>query len=65
MRRKLNTNGYKEVKTPQIIDRSLWEKSGHWANLKKICFKPQGEDDKVLALKPMNFLVMFKYINKV
>ncbi len=53
MRRRLN-NTYEEVKTPQIIDRSLWEKSGHWDKFQEHMFMAKGEDEKVLALKPMN-----------
>ena len=54
MRRKLNTSQYSEVKTPQVIDRSLWEKSGHWEKFKEHMFMAKGDDDKTLALKPMN-----------
>ena len=54
MRRKLSKNGYQEVKTPQIIDRSLWERSGHWDKFKENMFMAQGEEKKILALKPMN-----------
>ena len=54
MRRKLNISQYSEVKTPQIIDRSLWEKSGHWEKFKEHMFMAKGDDDKTLALKPMN-----------
>tara|TARA_B110000459_G_scaffold118471_1_gene130694 strand:+ start:1749 stop:3668 length:1920 start_codon:yes stop_codon:yes gene_type:complete len=54
MRRKLQRSKYSEVKTPQVIDRSLWEKSGHWDKFKEHMFMAKGDDDKVLALKPMN-----------
>ena len=54
MRKKLEKNGYIEVKTPQIIERTLWEKSGHWEKFKENMFMAKGDDDKVLALKPMN-----------
>jgi threonyl-tRNA synthetase len=55
MRRRLDTNGYQEVKTPQLVDRSLWEKSGHWDNYRQNMFVAQVEDEqKSLALKPMN-----------
>ena len=54
MRRKLSSHKYHEVKTPQIIDRSLWEKSGHWDKFQENMFMAQGEDNKTLALKPMN-----------
>ncbi|HYZ22469.1 MAG TPA: threonine--tRNA ligase [Rhodopila sp.] len=55
MRRQLDAAGYQEVKTPQLVDRSLWEKSGHWENYRQHMFITQVEDeDKSLALKPMN-----------
>ena len=54
MRRKLNSSEYDEVKTPQVIDRSLWEKSGHWEKFKQHMFMAKGDDEKTLALKPMN-----------
>jgi threonyl-tRNA synthetase len=54
MRRKLQRSKYSEVKTPQVIDRSLWEKSGHWDKFKEHMFMAKGDDEKVLALKPMN-----------
>ena len=55
MRRRLDVNGYQEVKTPQLVDRSLWEKSGHWDNYRQNMFVAQVEDEqKSLALKPMN-----------
>ena len=54
MRRKLIKSEYDEVKTPQVIDRSLWEKSGHWEKFKEHMFMAKGDEDKTLALKPMN-----------
>jgi threonyl-tRNA synthetase len=55
MRRRLDAAGYQEVKTPQLLDRSLWEKSGHWEVYRQHMFIAQVEDeDKVLALKPMS-----------
>jgi threonyl-tRNA synthetase len=54
LRRKLDRAGYQEVKTPQLIDRSLWEASGHWDKFRENMFTANAEDDKVLALKPMN-----------
>ena len=54
MRRKLVAHNYNEVKTPQVIDRTLWEKSGHWDKFKENMFMVEGEGNKVLALKPMN-----------
>ena len=53
MRRKLKVT-YEEVKTPQVIDRSLWEKSGHWDKFQEHMFMAKGDDEKTLALKPMN-----------
>jgi threonyl-tRNA synthetase len=55
MRRRLDSAGYREVKTPQLLDRSLWEKSGHWENYRQHMFITQVQDeDKFLALKPMS-----------
>ena len=54
MRRRLDTAGYQEVKTPQLVDRSLWEASGHWEKFRENMFTAQSEDDRTLALKPMN-----------
>ena len=55
MRRRLDANGYQEVKTPQLVDRKLWEASGHWENYKQNMFIARVEDeDTTLALKPMN-----------
>jgi threonyl-tRNA synthetase len=55
MRRRLDAAGYQEVKTPQLVDRSLWERSGHWEKFRQNMFIAQVEDEnKVLALKPMN-----------
>ncbi len=55
MRRRLDAAGYQEVRTPQLVDRSLWEASGHWENYRDHMFIARVEDeDKHLALKPMN-----------
>ena len=55
MRRRLDEAGYQEVRTPQLVDRSLWEKSGHWDNYRQNMFIAQVEEEnKFLALKPMN-----------
>jgi threonyl-tRNA synthetase len=55
MRRRLEIAGYQEVKTPQLVDRALWEASGHWEKFREHMFIAQVEDeDKTLALKPMN-----------
>jgi threonyl-tRNA synthetase len=53
MRRRLMVNGYIEVNTPQMVDRSLWEASGHWEKFRENMFTAEVEDG-VLALKPMN-----------
>ena len=53
MRRELNAAGYKEVKTPTIMDRTLWEKSGHWENYQENMFTTQSEK-RDYAVKPMN-----------
>ena len=55
MRRRLDAAGYQEVRTPQLVDRSLWEASGHWEKFREHMFVVQVEDEnKFLALKPMN-----------
>ena len=54
MRRRLDIAGYQEVKTPQLVDRSLWEASGHWDKFGENMFTAASEDDRTLALKPMN-----------
>jgi threonyl-tRNA synthetase len=54
MRRKLDADGYVEVKAPQIMDRLLWEKSGHWEKFGKNMFTCETEEGEVLAVKPMN-----------
>ena len=54
MRRRLDDAGYNEVKTPQLVDRSLWEASGHWEKFGDNMFTAETEDDRTLALKPMN-----------
>ncbi len=46
--------GYVEVNTPDVMDRSLWEISGHWQNYRHHMFVTQTEDERVFALKPMN-----------
>jgi threonyl-tRNA synthetase len=54
VRRRLAAENYQEVKTPQMIDRSLWEASGHWEKFGENMFTANTLDDKTLALKPMN-----------
>jgi len=53
MRRVYEQNGYQEVKAPQILDRALWEKSGHWQNFKENMFTTESEK-RDFAVKPMN-----------
>ena len=53
MRNRLDAAGYVEVKTPELIDRSLWEASGHWEKFREHMFTTEAEE-RVLALKPMN-----------
>src|SRR5271156_5152818 len=54
MRSRLEKAGYQEVKAPQLLDRSLWEASGHWDNFRDNMFIAESRDDRVLAVKPMN-----------
>jgi len=53
IREKLRLNGYGEVKTPQVVDRSLWEKSGHWDKFGDMIFTTHSEN-RDYAIKPMN-----------
>lgn len=53
MRRELDTDGYHEIKTPQVVDRSLWEKSGHWDMYGDLMFTTNSEN-RDYAVKPMN-----------
>ncbi|OHB28492.1 MAG: threonine--tRNA ligase [Phenylobacterium sp. RIFCSPHIGHO2_01_FULL_69_31] len=54
MRRRLDDDGYLEVKAPQIMDRELWERSGHWQKFGKNMFTCETEEGESLAVKPMN-----------
>lgn len=54
MRARQAAAGYVEVNTPDVMDRSLWETSGHWFNYRENMFTTQTEDERVFALKPMN-----------
>jgi len=54
MRRRLDADGYVEVKAPQIMDREMWEKSGHWQKFGKNMFTCETEEGESLAVKPMN-----------
>jgi threonyl-tRNA synthetase len=53
MRNRLDKAGYVEVNTPQLVNRSLWEDSGHWEKFRDAMFVTEAED-KILAIKPMN-----------
>ena len=54
MRMKQDHAGYKEINTPEILDRTLWEKSGHWEKFGANMFTSTTPDEKVFAIKPMN-----------
>ena len=55
IRRRLDTAGYVEVRTPQLVDRSLWEASGHWEKFREHMFTiDDSESKRVIAVKPMN-----------
>jgi threonyl-tRNA synthetase len=54
MRRRLDAAGYVEVKTPQVLDNSFWEKSGHWDKYRPNMFVCETAEGETLALKPMN-----------
>src|SRR5262245_481951 len=64
MRARRAAAGYVEVNTPDVMDRSLWEISGHWSNYRENMFQTQTEDQRVYALKPMNcpgHVALFKH----
>ena len=54
MRRRLEEDGYAEIKTPQVLDRALWERSGHWEKYAANMFTCETVEGEVLAVKPMN-----------
>jgi len=54
MRAKQNKAGYKEINTPEILDRTLWEKSGHWEKFGANMYTSTTPDEKIFAIKPMN-----------
>ena len=54
MRMKQDIAGYKEINTPEVLDRSLWEKSGHWEKFGANMYTSTTPDEKVFAIKPMN-----------
>jgi threonyl-tRNA synthetase len=63
IRDKVNKHGYHEVKTPVLLDRSLWEKSGHWEKFAENMFTAKVED-KIMALKPMSCPCHIKIFNQ-
>jgi len=54
MREKQRLAGYKEINTPELLDKSLWEKSGHWEKYGENMYTSETPDEKVFAIKPMN-----------
>jgi threonyl-tRNA synthetase len=54
MRQRQEDAGYVEINTPDVMDRGLWETSGHWQNYRQNMFTTQTEDERIYALKPMN-----------
>ena len=54
MRSRQNEAGYKEVNTPEVLDRLLWEKSGHWEKYGENMYTSETPDEKIFAIKPMN-----------
>ena len=54
MRMKQRLAGYKEINTPEILDRGLWEKSGHWEKFGEHMYTSETPDEKIFAIKPMN-----------
>ena len=54
MRMKQRLAGYKEINTPELLDKSLWEKSGHWEKFSEHMFTSETPDEKIFAIKPMN-----------
>ena len=69
MRKKLSNAGYKEVSTPLVVDRTLWEKSGHWDKYRENMFiteidEEHANEKRVNALKPMNCPCHVQIFNK-
>jgi len=63
IRGKLSNHGYVEVKTPMLVDRVLWEKSGHWEKFREAMFTAESEE-RTLAVKPMNCPCHVQIFNK-
>ncbi|RWR27386.1 threonine--tRNA ligase [Sinirhodobacter populi] len=67
MREKQGRAGYEEVNTPDIMDRGLWETSGHWQNYRQNMFLTKTEDEREFALKPMNcpgHMLLYRHENR-
>lgn len=64
IRRRLDDADYEEVKTPQLVDRTLWERSGHWEKFRENMFTLEAEE-RALALKPMNCPCHVQIFNQV
>ncbi len=54
MRFRQRLDGYKEINTPELLDKTLWEKSGHWEKFSEHMFTSETPDEKIFAIKPMN-----------
>ncbi len=54
MRKRQDESGYLEINTPDILDRSLWEKSGHWEKFSEHMFTTEAKEERIYAIKPMN-----------
>ena len=54
MRFRQRLDGYKEINTPELLDKTLWEKSGHWDKFSEHMFTSETPDEKIFAIKPMN-----------
>ena len=54
IRNKQEEGGYKEINTPEVLDRALWEKSGHWGKYGEHMYTSETPDEKIFAIKPMN-----------
>lgn len=64
IRTKLEHAGYVEVKTPQLVDRTLWEASGHWEKFREHMFTVEADEGRTLAVKPMNCPCHVQIFNK-
>ena len=64
MRSRLKPAGYKEINTPQLVDRSLWEQSGHWDKFGENMFTSSSEN-RDFAIKPMNCPCHVQVFNQV